>query len=221
MTVHGEGSGHDGLCGATKRNGGTCSQAAGWGTTHPGIGKCKLHGGSTPNHQRSAQMELARRECVRLGVPIDMDPGDAMIGLVREAAGNVEFYRSLVAELPVHPEPDTFESDDDGGHWKQGKIGIYGRTYHQSGIPTGEAKPHILVVLYNEERDRLAAFAQAALKAGVEERRVRLAEADAQKLMAGVVVGLQRAKVSTEQAEEFRRGFAEYLRQHELAGVAG
>ena len=44
--------------------------------------------------------ERARRECIRLGVPIDdADPGGTLLALVREAAGNVEFYRSLVAEL--------------------------------------------------------------------------------------------------------------------------
>lgn len=207
------------LCGAQRSNqpeGATCRQVAGYRTTHPGVGHCYRHGGCTPTQVRGAQIEIARRECDRLGVPIDTDPGDALIGLVREAAGNVEFYRSLVADLPTHPERLT---NDEGE--SRTRTGVYGPTFHQSGIPTGEAKPHVLVVLYNEERDRLAAFAQAALKAGVEERRIRLAEADAQKLMAGVVVGLQRAKVSPEQAEEFRRGFAEYLRQHELAGVAG
>lgn len=36
-------------CGAKKKQGpGTCTQAPGWGTDHPGAGKCKLHGGSSP-----------------------------------------------------------------------------------------------------------------------------------------------------------------------------
>lgn len=36
------------LCNAQRRSGGTCRQAAGWGTSHAGYGACKLHGGSTP-----------------------------------------------------------------------------------------------------------------------------------------------------------------------------
>jgi hypothetical protein len=37
-------------CGAKKRgeSGGQCARPAGWGTDHPGTGRCKLHGGATP-----------------------------------------------------------------------------------------------------------------------------------------------------------------------------
>src|SRR5215218_6796318 len=37
-------------CGARKRQpkyaGETCRRPAGWGTAHPGVGRCKLHGGA-------------------------------------------------------------------------------------------------------------------------------------------------------------------------------
>lgn len=35
-------------CGGLKRDGSgnTCTRPAGWGTDHPGVGKCKLHGGA-------------------------------------------------------------------------------------------------------------------------------------------------------------------------------
>ena len=40
------------LCGARKRQprypGETCARPSGWGTEHPGYGRCKLHGGATP-----------------------------------------------------------------------------------------------------------------------------------------------------------------------------
>lgn len=35
-------------CGARTRAGTPCRRPAGWGTWHPGAGRCKLHGGSTP-----------------------------------------------------------------------------------------------------------------------------------------------------------------------------
>lgn len=35
-------------CGAkTKSKGGTCQKSAGWGTDHPGSGKCRIHGGAS------------------------------------------------------------------------------------------------------------------------------------------------------------------------------
>ena len=36
-------------CGAKNRKGGPCEQPAGWGTDHAGYGRCRFHGGSSPN----------------------------------------------------------------------------------------------------------------------------------------------------------------------------
>jgi hypothetical protein len=38
----------DGTCGAKTRAGTPCRQKRGWRTSHPGQGRCHLHGGSTP-----------------------------------------------------------------------------------------------------------------------------------------------------------------------------
>lgn len=171
-------------CPGTTRAGGPCTKPAGWGTDHAGVGTCKFHLGSTRNHQRAAQKELARIECQKLGVPIQVDAGEALLQGIYEAAGNAAFYKALVQELPTHPEPDTYDSDS--GRWERGNPGIYGRTYHVSGVPTGEAKPHILVTLYNQECDRRNAVAAAALKAGVDQRRVEIEQQRAE-LMADMV----------------------------------
>lgn len=37
-----------GYCDATTRRGTSCKRPAGWGTEHPGNGRCKLHGGRSP-----------------------------------------------------------------------------------------------------------------------------------------------------------------------------
>jgi hypothetical protein len=45
MTTVDHAPGHDGgrpRCGGGTRAGGTCTQPAGWGTPHPGVGRCKL-----------------------------------------------------------------------------------------------------------------------------------------------------------------------------------
>jgi hypothetical protein len=48
-------------CGADKRQGeGQCGRPAGWGTPHPGVGRCKLHGGSTASHVEAAQQAQAQ-----------------------------------------------------------------------------------------------------------------------------------------------------------------
>lgn len=176
-------------CGAKRKQGGEpCRKPAGWGTPHK-TGRCKLHGGNTPTHVEAAKVELARQECATLGIPVESDPGEALLGELAETMGNVAFYRQLVQQLPTHPERSKRVEvvDDDGEpildehgeaktEWEQGRTGVYGPTFHVSGIPTGEAKPHILVVLYNQERKHLVEVAAAALKADVDVRRIEVFE---------------------------------------------
>lgn len=218
------------FCNAQRANqpeGVLCKRPAGWGTDHPGVGRCKRHGGSTPNHQKAASLEIARRECVALGVPIDTTPDVALMDEVREACGNVAFYRQLVQDLPTHPAPDvlvpavTVENEDGSTetiaqHWERGDPGIYGRTYHVSGIPTGEAKPHVLLQLYNDERKRKLEASAAALRAGIEERQVRIAEADAERIETANVKAFA-AMGLTDRLEEFRGHFYRFLASDEPA----
>lgn len=180
-------NGH-GDCGGKTRKGTPCERPKGWGTPHPGIGSCKFHGGSTATHVKAAEREMAKRACVSLGIPVEIHPAEALVREVFRAQGNVDFYESLVAELPTHPEPDEYVAGEPGaaeGHWVRGDPGVYGRTYHVSGLPTGEAKPHVLVTLYNEERGRLVAATTAALKAGVDARRVEIAQEQARLIAEG------------------------------------
>lgn len=210
MTVPGADTGQDGKCGGKTSSGGRCKQAAGWGTSHPGVGTCKLHLGSTANHVKAASKEIARQECVRHAIPIEIDATDALIGKLHETYGWAEFYGRLVDELPVHPEPDAYVLDEDGGngHWERGEPGLYGRTYHVSGVPTGEAKRHILVQLRDEMNDRVVAISVSALKAGIEERQIKLAEEMGQKLAAFGMELLRRAGVdpNSDQGREIFRG---------------
>jgi hypothetical protein len=61
-------------CGARKKQGeGVCTQAAGWGTDHPGEGRCKLHGGKNPiKHGRFSAIK--RPELRELVAAYEQDP---------------------------------------------------------------------------------------------------------------------------------------------------
>jgi len=147
-------------CGANTRSGGKCGRPAGWGTDHPGVGRCKLHGGSTPNHEVAAQKETARQAVERFALTadddaVDIDPRDSLAIELHRSHRAVEFLSCLVNELGLD---------------------IYGETYHVSGIATGEAKPHVLWGMWMEERKHLRAVAAEAARAGVEARRLELAE---------------------------------------------
>jgi hypothetical protein len=80
---------------------------AGYGTDHKGFGRCKFHGGSTPNHMVSAVSEAVTARAVAYGQPLNVDPMTALVTEVHRTAGHIVW---LGAELQQHPDPATFEA---------------------------------------------------------------------------------------------------------------
>jgi hypothetical protein len=193
-----------------------CQQDAGHGTDHPGVGKCSRHGGSTGSHAVAAGKELARRACLQLGVPVEIHPAMALLEEVFRTQGVVDYFGALVAELPTHPDDDELVEVQGGKNdgeqkWIRGEPGVYGRTYHVSGIPTGEAKPHVLYVLWMEERKHLAKVTSLALSANIAAERIQL-EKDQASLVAEVCRGFAVALGHDPASAEVREAFGAQLR---------
>lgn len=188
-------------------------------TVKPGSPTCYRHGSNAPQVVAAASRRLqaveATEQLRQLGVSLETTPIAALEAMLFEAAGNVAVLRELVGSLPL--EAGRLGNSDRG---LAPTDGIYGHTYHQSGIPTGEAKPHVIVVMYNEERDRLAKLAEICVKLGLDRRRVELAEADARELFAGVMKAITAAGLTDQQAEVFRRELANQLRRTRPAPIA-
>jgi hypothetical protein len=108
MTTMGDDSGRDRLprCGADTGHG-SCKQPAGWGTEHVGIGRCKLHGGSTPSHVVAARQVQAREAVVTYGLPVDVSPAEALLEEVRWTAGHVVWLRERVQALEADGVADS------------------------------------------------------------------------------------------------------------------
>jgi hypothetical protein len=100
-------------CGARTRSGDECRKSAGWGTPHPGRGRCSLHLGCTPDHVRRAARQEAMEFVVgALGHEMDIDPLDAALMAVRLAAGSAAFWRHRLAdgyERGEEPTPTQIE----------------------------------------------------------------------------------------------------------------
>lgn len=155
-------------CGAKKRSGGECAAPA-----MKGQRRCARHGGKSPQAKAAAERRLAEMEAQReldnavttLGLPQDIDPGKALLDEIARTYGAVKWLEGKVREL----EPNEL---------------VWGRVSHEIGIGpegpidkvTDKAEFNAWYRLYCEERDRLSRVATLALKAGIEERRVRLAE---------------------------------------------
>jgi hypothetical protein len=88
------------MCGAKKKNGELCRAFAGQGTKHPGSGRCKFHGGNTPNHdKRAVTMDLKRR-LVTMGEPIeDVTAVSALLSELYASTGHVAWLRQQIADM--------------------------------------------------------------------------------------------------------------------------
>jgi hypothetical protein len=172
------------------------------------------HGGSAPQVRAAANRRIqeaeAQRDCLRLGVPVeDGDPGQGLLEAVRQSWGAVIFWQTLVEQLD--PGMTRSEEDPDTGE-KVLVEGVAARTFHVSGRPTGEAKPHVYIVQWERERDRWRECCVAALKAGVEERRLRMEELEVRQLFTALAQSLGDADLTPEQAQAVQRSFAKRLR---------
>ncbi|MGX6605647.1 hypothetical protein ACWKSP_26465 [Micromonosporaceae bacterium Da 78-11] len=177
-------------CGGKRRGadseGKFCTRPAGWGTDHAGTGRCKLHGGSTPSHIQAGQKALAAQAVKTFGLAREVDPRDALLEEVYRTAGAVDWLAKQVQAL------DT-------------KDVVWGRAEETTDGVKDKAAPSIWVQLYQQERLHLVRVCKETIAAGVEERRVRLAEQQGS-MLAGVIKAIlgdldlspeQAAKVST------------------------
>lgn len=157
-------------CGAKTRAGGRCQRASGWGTGHSGVGRCKFHGGASPQAEVGGAIALARQEAVVMGRPLAMEPHEALLECIRIAAGEVAYASERIAALEETDAVGPVITTRPLKHEK----GAESRTerVHEEGEP----RLHIWIVVRQRAMDRLVNYSKIALNAGVEERRVRLAE---------------------------------------------
>jgi hypothetical protein len=147
-------------CGAKKRKGGHCTMAAGWGTVHPGTGRCKFHGGSVPNHVKKAAGDELR---TLLGEEREMNPFEAIMWCIRIRAGEVQWLSEKIAALE---EKAWIEET------------LVGKQFHLYARERTAAMSD------------LVRYSQIAISMGIAERYVRLAEVYGQtiaKLLEGVL----------------------------------
>lgn len=134
-----------------------------------GASVCWKHGGAAPQVRRAAARRVAlqgiTKEAARLGGMVDVDPLQAIVEMVREAAANVAAYRLGIDGLGIEVA-----------------AGGSGVAFPSSYDDKGKRDPalaHILVELYNGERERLVRFSKMALDAGIEVKRLELAQEQA------------------------------------------
>jgi hypothetical protein len=137
-------------CTAKTRTGNRCKKAAMLGAT-----VCGTHGGRASQVKaaaaRNVEQAAAEKAVAKLGLPIESDPLEALLDELHRTVGHVVWLGQIVGDLDAVMESTMF--------------GL---------APSGWVK------LYQIERTHLAKVARDCLASGVEERRVRLAEGQAE-----------------------------------------
>lgn len=163
-------------CGGETKAGGACQRPAGWGTSHPGAGSCKLHTGSTPTGELHGLVLLARREQQVMGKPLSIEPQDAILECIRISAGEVAYASERIAELEgadaVGPVITTTVKPADESDGSEGSV---------SNVETRYGPPalHIWIVVRQQAMDRLVQYSLGALKAGIAQQLVEVSKAQA------------------------------------------
>jgi hypothetical protein len=150
---------HGPICGAPRTGNsdsgpGICCQIAGWGTAHPGYGHCRNHGGNLPSISQKETKEQQKLQAIKardlFGLPRDIDPQSALLEEVQRTAGHVDWLGEVIRELD---DPEKLKQFTDQG-----------------------VMPSVWIVMYEEERKHLVRVCSEAIKCGVAERQVRIAE---------------------------------------------
>lgn len=172
------------LCGAVTRSGGRCRKTAGWGTSTPGFGPCRLHGGATRNHRVAAARAKARLDAGQLGVETPTDAGDALDLVLGVRRGMVDALAAKVRELE-----ELLERGENA------------------------ASLHPYVRALDSALTQLAAAAKLSADMGVDERRVRVAERQAE-LIAGVINAVMVELIAAGLPDRFRALAGEAFKRH-------
>ncbi|MBA3689706.1 MAG: hypothetical protein H0W81_12915 [Chloroflexi bacterium] len=140
---------------------------------------CRMHGAGAKQVKAAAARRVARDQAIaaattemaRLGgAYIEIDPLEGLLSLYQEAEWNVAVLRVAISELrPEVNHDDAIALPEQVIEFEKGGTHV-------------PAQQHVLVAMYNAERDRAAKYAKLCLDAGVEERRVKVAEGDAHRL---------------------------------------
>lgn len=163
---------------------------------------CPMHGGKAPQVRNAIERRRQERAAVlaveSFGLPVVVDPHTALLEELHRTAGAVAWLGAVVADI-----------DRADLVWGQTREKVGGDDH---GV-THEARPNAWVTLWQSERKHLVDVSRECIKAGIEERRVRLAESAGQELAAVLRRVLDRLGLSAEQQslalevvpEEFRR----------------
>jgi hypothetical protein len=143
---------------------------------------CGTHGGRAPQSKAAAERRIAEEKAAKavqtFGLPREIDARDALLEEVYRTAGAIDWLTAKVREL----EPKALV-------WGVTEKNLIGSGEWKGTNTTKAAAVNVWVQLWQDERKHLVTVSKAAISAGIEERRVKLAEQQGA-LLATVIKGI-------------------------------
>lgn len=154
----------------------------------PGQKVCRFHGGAPKHSRKAGARRLAEKEVLALvatfGLPRDITPEAALLEEIHRTAGAVAWLEAQIREL----DPNDLT-------WGVTKIKEGG----EDRGTTEEAVPHVLLKIYQTERAHLVKVCAEAIRVGIEERQVRLAEQQGALVAEAITAILDDLKLTADQ----------------------
>ena len=153
----------------SNREGKGGQRCTGWAMQGQNV--CGFHGGQNPTAKAAAARRIAEERAKVLvetyGRKVNTTATEALLEEVQWTAGHVAWLRERVQEIEANAG-DT----ENALVWGTVRRKTGGEDWGE----TEEATPNIFLKLYQQERSHLVKVCGEAIRAGIEERRVRLAE---------------------------------------------
>jgi hypothetical protein len=180
------------VCGAKTRQEDSaefCGLPAGWGSDHPGVGRCKLHGGNTGKQRVGAARVTAEQEVRKVLAELDVAPVDDPLTALSQLAGQVMAWQTATATLVNRLGDKVRYEGAAGAEQLRAEVGLYERAM-----------------------DRANTVLSTIARLDIDGRLVRIEEAKAQLLMEAVQAGLDAIGLSSEQSTTVKQVMARKLR---------
>ncbi|MGE7437956.1 hypothetical protein [Kitasatospora sp. NPDC001175] len=179
------------ICGAKTRQDGSaeyCGLPAGWGSNHPGTGRCKLHGGKTITQRVKEDRIRVDREARAILAELDVAPVDDPLTALMQLAGQVLAWQTATSAL----------------------VNQLGAEIRYEGVAGGE-QLRAEVQLYERAMDRAEKVLSSIARLNIEERLAAIAERQAEKVLQAIDAALASAGVTGPAAHTARMTAARHL----------
>lgn len=178
------------------------------GVAMAGQNVCRYHGGAAAQSLKAGEQRVAEEKARALvetyGRKVETTATEALLDEVQWTAGHVAWLRERVQEIENAATLAVSDEGDGPAVGTQDAL-VWGVTKRKSGGHDGgtteEAAPNIWLKLYQQERTHLVRVCAEAIKAGVEERRVRLAEQQGQLVAQAIRAILDDLNLTAKQRE--------------------